>query len=248
MKTKMRYIKENTIKKLSGILIPKFYLRALAEEPSSNTTPPKSDEKSPDSPTINYEDLIAKARKEEKDKLYPKITLLEGQISELTKKLNQHLITIGQKDVEIAELNKKLENTGKVDSEEVKTLNKKIKEMESELETTKKSITDVKALEEQIRAEYEVKLYREQKLGEVKDQVIPELVLGNTKEDIDKSIEASKKRYKEIFDSVSKNLTTIPPANPGSKFNATKFSIEDLNKLDPKSTEYKEFRKAIGLK
>ncbi len=43
-------------------------------------------------PTINYEDLIAKARKEEKDKQYKKIEKLQTQVNTLTEQHNTDLL------------------------------------------------------------------------------------------------------------------------------------------------------------
>jgi len=204
----------------------------------------------PKKPEVNYEDLIAKARKEEKDKLYPKISALEGERDGYIKKCNEHLITIGQKDAEIEALNKKLKESGKDDSEVVKGLKAEIDKLKGELETAKKNAPDEKAIEERIKAEYEIKLYRTEKIAEFKDEIIPELIMGTTKEEIDASLETSKKRFKEMSEKILKGVNTnIPPANiNSSKFNMKDFTLEDLAKLDPRSPEYKEFRKKMGLK
>ena len=45
-------------------------------------------------PTINYEDLIAKARKEEKEKQYKTIEKLKGQIETFTKQHNDDLLVV----------------------------------------------------------------------------------------------------------------------------------------------------------
>jgi hypothetical protein len=230
----------------------KAFLRTLtvhAEgEPDGGTggqnEPPKKD------PVVNYEDLIAKARKEEKDKLYPKITAIEGERDSWIKKCNEHLVTIGQKDLEIEELKKQLKASGKDDSAEVKKLKEDVQRLTGELETAKKNVPDEKAIEDRIKAEYEVRMYRTEKLAEFKDAVIPELVTGSTKEEIDKTLEASKKRFKDLTDSILKGAgSRIPPVNvSSSKIDVNNFKMEDLAKMDPGSEEYKEFRKKLGLK
>ena len=103
-------------------------------------------------------------------------------------------------------------------------------------------------IEAEIRAEYDVKLYREQKLREVGDTVIPELVTGTTIEEIDASIKVSQERYNQI---TSKFLggVQVPVANVNtSSFQAKDLKIEDIANLDPRSPEYAQLRARLGLK
>ena len=56
-------------------------------------------------PSINYEDLIAKARREEKDKHYKTIEKLKTQVSTLTEQHNNDLLKIADLlEVDIREL------------------------------------------------------------------------------------------------------------------------------------------------
>ena len=50
-----------------------IYLKIRQAQPAQPAQP---------APTVNFEELISKARKEEKEKLYPKITKLKEQIDE----------------------------------------------------------------------------------------------------------------------------------------------------------------------
>ena len=84
----------------------KGFIYAKAEEPTQ--TEGQGNE-NPQVVTINYEDLIARARKEEKDKLYPKLEKLELDNKDLVAKHNQALISIGEKDTEISRLKAELE-------------------------------------------------------------------------------------------------------------------------------------------
>ena len=114
-------------------------------------------------PPINYEELIAKARKEEKQKLYGEIEGLKSQVKMLTENNNKLLL-------EKAEAEKALEQF-KADSkngndEAVKELEAKIEILKSELETVKKekeelesNQVDEKVIREKIEAEYEIKDY-----------------------------------------------------------------------------------------
>lgn len=225
------------------------------EEPKVDT-PPKADEEGEETkkstPNFNYEDLISKARKEEKDKLYPKITALEKEKETLIEKNNKSLLTIGELQSKIEELEESNKTGTLSESEEVAKLKKALEEKEEELKGIIETTEDIATVEERVRnevaEEYEVKLYREQKLREVGDQLIPELVTGSTKEDIDKSLAVSQERFNDI---VTKTISgvKIPPANTSvSKLNNKEFSIEDLAQLDPRSEEYREVRKKLGLK
>lgn len=221
---------------------PKVEPQPSASEPSSNPTP---------SP-VNFEDLISKARNEEKAKLYPKIKKLEEEKNVLVEDKNTLMLKVGQLETDIDTYKKQLESTGKSEDEVVKGLKKTITSLEKKLAEIESNTVDVSTLEQEIRtqveAEYDVKMYRLEKVGELKDNLLPELVMGTTREEIDNSIEQSKARFEEIRNRVLGGVS-IPPVNTSSsKFTSRDFSIEDFAKLDPRSTEYAEMRKKLGLK
>lgn len=202
---------------------------------------------------LNFEDLIAKARQQEKAKLYPQITKLEEEKKALTEKNNAHLLTIGEKDAEISELKKQLaevQNTAsKSASDNEKALLSKISKLEKELTEVKANTVSREEIEAEIKAEYEVKLYREQKLRECGNSLIPELVTGTTKEEIDSAIALSQERYKQISDSVLGSVQQVPVANANvSHFQTKNLNIEDIAKLDPRSPEYAQLRTQLGLR
>ena len=89
-------------------IMKKLFLVAKAEEGNvadTNTTATTGET----TPTINIEDLMAKARSEEKAKLYPKIEKLEKENKALVEKNNTHLLSLGEKDALITSLNKEIE-------------------------------------------------------------------------------------------------------------------------------------------
>lgn len=209
---------------------------------------------------INYEELIARARKEEKDKLYIQIKTLKDDLKEMTKQNNKNLLEAGTLKAEIDNL----KNGG--DSEEVTTLKNKIKELEGTIETLKQQSTDEETIRQQVEQEYEVKLYRTEQLvkDEVRYAILPmfmETVTGATKEEIDASIEKAKEltqKAKEQMGVVNtptpKNpsgdtkpsVPSVNPQNPMNTFGDT--SLEDVRNLDPASPEYAEWRKKMGLR
>jgi len=222
------------------------------KKPEGDSSNSKQSQKSN---TINYEDLISKARKEEKDKLYPKIKSLETEVEKWTKTCNEHLIKIAEKEKEIETLNSKIKNSGNLDSEAEKTYKKEIEDLKKQVKDLEENKVDAQAIEDRVREEYEIKLYKEQKLREAGEEIIPELILGESKEDIDNSIEISKKRYKEMEDRILKgkssnnSVSSIPSSNVNTKkFDTKNLKVEDIKNMDPRSAEYKEFRMKMGLK
>lgn len=244
---------------ITDLIREKLFLTVFADEEKEESTKEETDkeetkEEQKEESSINYEDLISKARKEEKEKLYPKISTLEKEKKDLIEKHNSSLLTIGELQSKIEKLSKKEEtlDTTKEEDKDLKALKIALEEKELELKTLLETTESVEDVEERVRKaiseEYEVKLYREQKLRQVGDNIIPELVMGTTKEEIDKSIEISQNRFNDIVKRTVSGVK-IPPANTStSKFNSTEYKLEDLARLDPRSEEYRELRKKLGLK
>ena len=220
-----------------------------AEEPQGDEQieeTPQVEETSTPQPTVNFEDLIANARKQEKDKLYPQIKKLEEEKKKLVEKNNQHLLTIGEKDARIKEL-ELLTNSDSV-SERETALQNEIESLKTTIANMEKDAISVEEIESSIRAEYEVKLYREQKLREIGDTVIPELIMGTTKEEIDASIVASQERFNQISNKILGSVQ-VPVANVStSSFQSKDLKLEDIANLDPRSPEYAQLRAKLGLR
>ena len=252
--------------------IPKlFALRVHAdEEGGADPEPSNKEGNEPPKPTINYEDLISKARAEEKSKQYNTIKKLKGQIDTLTNQHNDDLLKIGQLEKDLETANKKLETSGQGDSEEVNTLKKEIEDLNKDKKSLTKKLEDLEKntisreeLENEIRteleAEYATKTYKAEKMAELKDDIlVPELVMGSTKEEIDASIEVALAKSKEIREKLgitgegSKSPQGRTPKSPSSPsvsgIQNSQFSEDYIAGLDVRSPEYAEFRKQIGLR
>ena len=251
-------------------LIEIFSLKALAEEPNSDVDNGDDDAGNTPNTTINYEDLIAKARKEEKEKQYKTIDKLKGQIATLTEQHNSDLLVVAGLKEDLAKAEAKLSTAGTSDSEEVKTLKAELKTAQDSIATLTaenegfKNQTPVnrEEVEAEIRAElekeYEVKTYKAEKLAELKDDIlVPELVFGNTKEEIDNSIQSALERSASIRKSLGldedgkkpQKRTPKSVSNPSvSGVQDKEISMEYLASLDVSSKEYAEVRKKLGLK
>ena len=248
-----------TIKKA----IEALSLRAFAEE---NNTGDEGNQTT----QINYEDLIAKARKEEKEKQYKTIDKLKTQVSSLTDQHNDDLLKVADLEKQLREANEKLTSAGSGDSEAVKTLKDTIKGLEQDKETLSKKVKEFEDkppvsreeieadVRRQLEAEYEVKTYKMTKMTELKDEIlVPELVFGDTVEEIDANIQKALERSNEIRKNLGVTAGNKPnnkrtpksPANPSvSGIQDTEVSMEKLATMDVRSKEYAELRKQLGLK
>lgn len=252
-----------TIERVIGVMS----LKALAEEnPNDNGSEPTNQPNT--EPVVNYEDLISKARKEEKDKQYKIIERYKTQVNSLTTQHNDDMLKIASLEKQVKEAQDKLLTAGKGDSDELKTLKNQVKTLTEEKEKAEKELKDLEAkkdsfnkeevekqVREELEKEYEVKTYKATKLAELKDDIlVPELVFGETKEDIDKSIESALARSEEIKKSLGltkekQKRTPKSPSNPSvNKVQDKEYSVDYLSTLDVRSPEYAEVRKSLGLK
>ena len=242
-------MKTNFLRKY-GINVENLFAVIKAKAEQSNGEEPQGNPQGGEqTPQVNFEELISKARKEEKDKLYPQIEGYKKQVADMTTLHNNTLLEMANKDKTIEELENKVKELSetKATPEDVDQLTNQIQTLQLENQQLKESQVNVEELTNQINATWEVKLYREQKLREVGNTVIPELVNGNTKEEIDQSIELSQQRYNEIIQGHTGTRVSLPASN----VNTQKYSIKDINPLDIQSMsmeEWAEKRKAMGLR
>ena len=251
---------KNLISHINTALNNNLFLTAFAEENSAE--PPKNE-----GTTMNFEHLIAQARREEKEKLYPQIERLKAQAEVLTKQINEALLAKGAVEKELADLK---ESQKKGDSEEVTKLKAQVEALKSDNENLKKNTVSEEDLRKKLEEEYQVKLYAKDKLAENKDKILSvfaEKVVGNTKEEIDLAIEKviassdeirkelgvedkKKSEKKDNKDNKENNSQNNPPApNPqGGEGEKGKFDLEYIQSLDPRSEEYAKWRKSVGLK
>lgn len=253
---------KNLISYINTALNNNLFLTAFAEE--NPNEPPKNEGN-----MVNYEQLIAQARREEKEKLYPQIEKLKAQAEVLTKQVNEALLAKGAVEKELADLK---ESQKKGDSEEVTKLKAQVEALKSENDDLKKNTVSEEDLRKKLEEEYQVKLYAKDKLAENKDKILSvfaEKVVGNTKEEIDSAIEKAiassdeirkelgvedKKKPEKKGDNgggkkVSKSQNNPPAPNPqGGEGEKGKFDLEYIQSLDPRSEEYAKWRKSVGLK
>lgn len=245
--------------KLMDVIRKAMVKNVLAEEP----TP------APQPQPVSYEQLIARARQEEKDKLYPQLKAEKDKVADLTTKNNDLLVQVGtlknENDVLKAQVEDLRNNKGANENAEITKLKEELDKVKKEYKEFKAEVVDEATLRQQVEAEvkqqYEVEMYKVEKLNsdEFKGQIIPELVSGDTKEAIDESLAKSKARYEELIGVKQQPqqqqqqtpqvgaVPTMPVGNPNTQsFISSTISAEDIRTMTPE--QWAEYRTKLGLK
>ncbi len=164
-----------------------------AGEESIQADSPK-DAAPPAEPTLTRADLeaaLAKAREQEKSKLYKKLESTTAAHDELTSNL-------AEKEDALTKLQEKLRLIEDDKLTEQEKIHKQIEGLTQSNEALKKQLDSVASEAARRIQESEIKAYRDRRLRE-SGVTLTELVAGNTAEEIDAAIAATEAREKEIF-------------------------------------------------
>lgn len=174
-------------------------------DPANTTLKPPSPEPETQSrvqaePVGFSEADLAKAREQEKAKLYPQIDQLKNELAELKRDREERLEAerIAQEE---ADRQAREQQEAEMDVREL--LSKKEMEWEQRLEQERLERENAIALLEKEREFSAITEYRTQRLAEIGDDIIPELrdlVTGNTKDEIDASIAGLAERSSRILE------------------------------------------------
>jgi chromosome segregation ATPase len=153
---------------------------------------------------------LAKARAQEKAKLYPQVEKLQEELALLKKereeaaaKEAERKAARAQREAEAAK-KKKEEEEAALEVRDL--LTKKEAEWQTQLEAERQEREKAFALLEREREFQELNQYRSQRLEAERDNIIPELIdliSGNDKDEIEASIAGLKERSSKIFESVA---------------------------------------------
>ena len=204
--------------------------------------------------TYTEEDL-KRVRENEKNKLYDTIESLKGEVNLLAKDREDRLAE--------AELLRKAaeEEARKKAEEEMSTrelLSLKEKEWQAQLEEVKQENARNLALVERERQYAALVEYRNRRVQEEQDNIIPELVdliSGNTPEEIEQSITGLRDRSSKILDSAQSALSsarremvgtkpTLPPTMENNS-DQQQFTAEQIAAMSV--TEYAKVRDSLGM-
>lgn len=183
--------------------------------------------------------VIEHARTEEKQKLYSTIEMLKDEKKNVTKELDSI-----QKKLADIEKAKNLTEAEKAALE--KTYQNQITELGNKFEELQTRFQIEKLEADKRVQEQELKAYKSEALRNAGTDLIPELVQGNTPQEIDASIVESKKRYAQMqADILSRaNHTATPRAtNPVITIDGKELTLADVKNMSPE--EYRKNRDAI---
>ena len=172
-------------------------------------------------------DFIQKVRKQEKDKLYTEIQKKDTKIKEL--------------EGEILLLNNRLKSSTETSINEQEELRTEVQRLSETVAELKKDIR-----------RKELDLFKERALKEAGDELILDLVSGETEEEILSSIEVAKQKYQEIVEKAisKKPKVEVPkPTNPQQPKSIKQLTAQEIAKMSPKEwAEHREMvKKQLGL-
>jgi hypothetical protein len=200
--------------------------------------------------TDKVAEAIQKARAQEKAKLYPQVEKLQEELAQLRSKEQEREAKEAERkaarqarEAEAAAERKKQEES---ELEVRDLLAKKEQEWQSKFETERLEREKAFALLEREREFQELSAYRQQRLEQERDAIIPELIdliSGNTKDEIENSIVGLKERSSKIFDSVAQvaqqsrkemvgTRITSPASGPlDNDSDSRQYSPNDINNM-----------------
>ena len=182
----------------------------LAAKPDNSgyTTTPPAVAANTNSPAQKFytEDDLNRVRSQEKDKLYPEIDRLKEELAALKKEQEEKaaakLAKIKAKEEEELSLKELLTKRTEEFEHQLKSEKQSLQEL---LEAERQEREKAFALLEREREFSTLQAYKAQRIDEVRDSIIPELVdliSGNTREELEASIAALTERSSRILDSV----------------------------------------------
>jgi len=235
---------------------------AIAQEAFASEAKPQQTKAEP-SPLVTpteksyTEGDLQKVREQEKSKLYPQIDSLKDELN-LLKKEREERITEAQlaKDAAEAEAKKKAESEMDVRA----LLESKEQEWAQKLEVEKLERERAFTLLERERQYAELNEFRNRRLSEEQDNIMPELldlISGNNPEEIEQSITGLRERSSRILESAQSAMqtarkemkgtsVTTPPSGPmDTNSDQQQFTADQIAAMSV--TEYAKYRgKLLG--
>lgn len=200
-------------------------------------------------------DDIAKAREQEKQKLYPQLEKLKDEVASLRREREE-------REAEEARIKAEQEAEAKRRAEEEmdvrELLKTKEQEWSSQLEQERVERERAIALLEQEKQFQELQAYRQQRLESERENIIPELIDlidGSTPDEIESSIASLKDRSARILESAQQAMTSARRDMTGSRVTAPaagpldtdsenrSFSPEDIRNMS--ISDYQKYRERL---
>lgn len=197
-------------------------------------------------PRFTEEDL-ERARQQEKDKLYPRIEEITGQLKQLQEE-RQAEQAERQRLAQEAEEARRAKEEGEMEVRDL--LSKREQEWEQRFEQQQAQYAHDRAIFEQEQRRVQVANYRRDRIEQEQEFIIPELrdfIAGDTPEEIDASIEAMKQRSESIIGNVAAAqqpqfrgtvMPSVPPVGPMEQLPSEQsLTPEEIKGMDMKTYE-----------
>jgi hypothetical protein len=206
------------------------------------------------------EDDLARVRSQEKDKLYPQINSLKEELDVIKREREEELARkIAEKESLEAQHAEEARRKQEEELELRDLLKVKETEWSEQLERERQERERAFALLEREKAFAELTSYRNQRITEESENILPELqelIVGNTAEEIEASIQGLKAKTSSIMDNVQQatqaarrdmtgtRVTTPPNAGPMDIETGTRqFTAEDINSMS--LNDYAKYRSQL---
>jgi predicted lactoylglutathione lyase len=169
-------------------------------------------------------DDIAKAREQEKAKLYPQMEKMKEELSSLKKAREEQAAKEAEREQRNAEelvrkeAQKKEEEESELSFKDL--LKKKEQEFQSQLEAERLERERAFALLEQERKFQEVMNYRQQRVEQERDNIVPELIDlidGNSADEVEQSIAMLKEKSARILSSAQQAMQSARQQMAGTR-------------------------------
>ena len=226
---------------------------AVDETMITEAQAPVAVQMSGDMPTYSADD-IAKAREQEKAKLYPQLEKMKEELASLKREREEAAAREAERQSRIADEEARAAQLKKEQEENELSfkdlLKKKEQEFQSQLENERLERERAIALLEQERKFQELMNYRQGRLEQERENIIPELIdliEGASQDEIEQSIATLKDKSARILDSAQQAMqsaraqmagprVTAPAAGPldndSSQQSFTPDSIRDMSLAD----------------
>jgi len=202
------------------------------------------------------EEDLARVRSQEKDKLYPEIERLKEAVSSLTKEKEEKAARQAEEAAaEAAALEAKQRAKLEEDLDAKGLVELKTRELQEQLERERQEREHAFALLEKERTFADLQAYRQQLVEQERDAIIPDLldlIQGNTRDEIQASVEGLKARSERILESAQSAMqnarkdmrgasTNAPTAGPlESNMESRQFTAADIQAMSV--NEYAKYR------
>lgn len=187
---------------------------AVSETPVADAPTTKNSSK------FYTEDDLAKVRSQEKEKLYPQIEKLKEELDSLKKEREAEALRTAEEEAKKAALEKE---ALEADMDVRQLLQKKEADWQEQLERERQERERAFALLERERNFADLQSYRQNRLDQERDNIIPELldlVSGETKEEVESSIEGLKERSARILESAQSAMQNARKEMTGTRITA----------------------------